>query len=476
MPQRTALSVFCIKLVFLKCILFSGSLVTFSQQVPCSHTLDSVKIYLEKNYAGFADKVNAQTQKAYQAHTKLSYQYAKQAKSAADYYFVIHHWLTFFKDHHLRINPSADPTHTEKVQLDDKQVQQLYQTGADSVEGIYHTRDSVYKVAVIKSKKGLRSYAGIILSSKTHMWKSGQVKFELIETGTNQYTGVWYNRMHYLYLAPIQFNPQNGLGDEGWYKHGSPMKTETVTTTRFDEENRVNTFFKTLNDSTCYLRIKSFDGSYDRDIDSVIKANVKTLQSTPKLIIDLRGNGGGSDHCMSYLQPILYTNPVKNIGVDLLATPENTVAWEFLINQYRDKLPKAYLEDALKKIHQGDGKARATVNFASDYTGTLPAVWANPAKVAIVIDGRCGSTTEEFLLYARQSKKTKMVGEHSLGVLDYSNVVPRDFSCPPFTLRYPTSRSRRIDVGLGIDNKGIQPDIPLNLSNGNWLEELMKMW
>jgi hypothetical protein len=474
--QRTTLFFLLIKLVFLNFIFLSCALVTFSQQAPCSHSLDSVKSYVEKNYAGFTDKVNAQTQKIYQEHTKLSYQYAKRAKSTADQYFVIHHWLTFFKDHHLYINPSDNTTPIEKVQLDDKQVQQLYDAGADSVEGIYYTSDSVYKVAVVKNKKGLRSYAGIILSSKTLMWKAGQVKFELIETGTDQYTGIWYNRMHDLYLAPIQFNPQNGLGDEGWYKHGTVQKTETATRTRFYEENQVNAFFKTLNDSTCYLRIKSFNGSYARGIDSVIKTNLKSIQSISKLIIDLRGNGGGSDLCMSYLQPILYTNPVQNIGVDLLTTPDNTAAWELIISQYRDKLPKTYLDTLLKKIHQYDGKARASVNFAADYTGTLPAVWANPAKIAIEIDGKCASATEEFLLFARQSTKTKMVGEHSSGVLDYSNVVLREFSCPPFTLHYPTTRSRRIDAGLGIDNKGIQPDIPIDLSNNNWLDELLKQW
>lgn len=469
MTQRTTLFLI---FIFLLC-----SLVTFSQQAIYSHALDSVKAYIEKNYAGFADKVNAQTQNAYQAHTSLSYQYANRAQSAADYYFVIHHWLTFFKDQHLYINPPADTTHTEIIHLDKKQIQQLYHTSAASVAGIYYTPDAGYKVAVIKSKKGLRSYAGVILSAaQAPMWKAGQVKFELIETGANQYMGIWYNRNHGLYFAPIQFNPKSGLSNEGWYKQGAVIKREAAATSRFDEEDRVNAFFKTLNDSTCYLRIKSFNGSYARNIDSVIKANLKSIQSIPKLIIDVRGNGGGSDHCMSFLQPILYTNPVKNIGVDLLSTPENTAAWEFLINQYQNKLPKNRLDEALKKIHQNDGKADAIVNFESDYTGTLPTVWANPAKVAIVIDGFCASATEEFLLFARQSKKTKIAGEHSLGVLDYSNVVPMDFSDPPFTLHYPTTRSRRIDAGLGIDNIGIQPDIPLNLSKDNWLEELLRKW
>jgi hypothetical protein len=477
MPQPIALYHFCRKLVFVKCILLSCSLVTYSQQTSCSHAFDSVKAYIEKNYVGFADKVNAQTQNAYQAHTKLMYQYAKRAQSASDYYFVIHQFLTFFKDHHLYITPPVDTSHIERIRLDDKQVQKLYHTNAANIEGIYYLRDSVYKVAVIKSKKGLRSYAGVIISSQTSMWKAGQVKFELIETGANQYTGVWYNRAHALYLAPIQFNPKKGLSDEGWYKHGAVIKTETIITTApFDEENRLNTFFKMLNDSTGYLRIKSFDGSYAREIDSVVKTNEKTIQSTPRLIIDLRWNGGGSDHCMSFLKPVIYTNPVKNIGNDLLTTPDNTAAWEFLINQYRNKLPNEYLDNALKKIHQGDGQEKATVNFESDHTETLPAVWPNPAKVAIVINGGCGSSTEEFLLIARQSKKVKMVGEHSIGSLDYSNVVPRDFSCPPFTLHYPTTRSRRIDAGLGIDNKGIQPDLPLILDNDNWLEALERKW
>jgi hypothetical protein len=159
----------------------------FSQQ---ANTLDSVKAYLERNYVGFADKVNAQTQKAYQAHVKQSYEYAKKAISPADHYVAINHYLTFFKDQHLYISPPADTTHIEKINLDDKRIQQLYHTGKNNIEGIYYTGDSLYKVALIKSKKGLRSYAGIILTSKASTWKKGQVKFELIEKGFNQYLGI----------------------------------------------------------------------------------------------------------------------------------------------------------------------------------------------------------------------------------------------------------------------------------------------
>jgi hypothetical protein len=475
MHPLTTLSVFRRKLVFLVYILLSGAPGVFSQPINYSNTLDSVKVYLEKNYAGFTDKVNAQTQNDYEAHARLSYQYAKQAQTATDGYFAIHHFLTFFKDQHLYISPNANTRATEKILLDDKQIQRLYHSTATSIEGIYYSSDSAYKVALVKNKKGLRTYAGVILTAKPSSWKKGQVKFELIETEPDQYMGIWYNRSHSLSLTPIHFNPQNGLGDEGWYKYGASLNTEPAPTPLFTEETQVNAFFKILNDSTGYLRIKSFNASENRHIDSVINANAKSIQSMPKLVIDLRGNGGGSDRSMSLLMPVLYTNPVKNIGVDLLSTPDNTTAWDLLIDGYRNKLSKDQLDNLSKRIHQQDGNERTTINFRSDYTGTLPAVWAYPAKVAIVIDSNCASATEEFLLFARQSQKTIMAGEHSMGVLDYSNVVPKGFSHPPFTLHYPTTRSRRIDAGLGIDNIGIQPDLSLDL-NGNWLDELLKNW
>jgi hypothetical protein len=355
----------------------------FSQQVTNAHTLDSVKAYLERNYAGFADKVNPQTKQAYLAHTKQSDEYAGKASSDAEYYLAVHHYLTFFKDQHLYINTPADTADIEKIQPDYDKVTQLYNTGKNSIEGIYYTGDSIYKVALIKSKKGLRTYAGIILTSKAATWKQGQVKFELIETGVNQYMGIWYNRAHYLSFNPVRFNPRNGLGDQGWYKHNSLPDSEEDAVTIFTEESKTNTFFKLLNDSTCYLRIKTFNATNARNIDSVINANKTSLQSKPKLIIDLRGNGGGSDRSMSYLKPILYTAPVKNIGVDMLSTPENIAAWDTLIDQYRKDLPKDYLDNISKKIHGYDGIERGMVNFAADNTDTLPEVWPYPAKIAI---------------------------------------------------------------------------------------------
>jgi hypothetical protein len=431
--------------------------------------LDSVKKYFGRNYAGYADKVTPATQTAYQEHNRQAYTFAKRARSGADCYFVIDYWLDFFKDHHvyLKIPP---PDTIETIKLGEQWLKQAADTNA--IEGIYYTADSVYKIGVIKSKKGMRSYVGVILDSRASTWKPGQVKFELFDANNNRFKGIWYLRNHSAYISTIQGDLQKGLASEGWFKNGVRVQQEPDKPL-FEEELHLNTFYKKLNDSTGYLRIRTFDLFEAKHIDSVIRANLASIQTTATLVIDLRSNSGGGDHSMSFLRPVIYTNPVKNIGVDLLLTPDNIAAWEKAIDKYRAEIPKTELDRMMQLLDIGRGKPRTAVNFASDYTDTLPTIWPMPVKVAIVIDHGCGSTTEEFLLLAKQSKKVVMAGEASKGVLDYSNVVEKDFFNPDLELHYPTTRSRRIDVGLGIDNVGIQPDIPLDLSTNNWLNELL---
>lgn len=60
------------------------------------------------------------------------------------------------------------------------------------------------------------------------------------------------------------------------------------------------------------------------------------------------------------------------------------------------------------------------------------------------------------------------MGENSAGVLDYANVRDISFSCMPYALHYATSRSRRVDMGMGIDNVGIKPDYILTPAQ-NWV-------
>lgn len=80
-----------------------------------------------------------------------------------------------------------------------------------------------------------------------------------------------------------------------------------------------------------------------------------------------------------------------------------------------------------------------------------------PKNVGIIINKNCGSTTEQFLLAAKQSKKVKLFGNTTAGVLDISNLNSVKSPCNEFELWYGTSKSLRIP-NMAIDDKGVQPD------------------
>ena len=80
-----------------------------------------------------------------------------------------------------------------------------------------------------------------------------------------------------------------------------------------------------------------------------------------------------------------------------------------------------------------------------------------PKNIAIIINEKNGSTTEQFLLTAKQSNKVKLFGVTTYGALDISNV--NDINSPfgDIKLFYGMSKSFRIPA-FAIDDIGLQPD------------------
>ena len=101
------------------------------------------------------------------------------------------------------------------------------------------------------------------------------------------------------------------------------------------------------------------------------------------------------------------------------------------------------------------------------YEIALSRTTANPRSIVALIDNSCASSTEQLLLVMKQSKKVTLMGANTAGVLDYSEVIQKDFPFLQLSLRYPSKRSNRLPA-RPVDNIGIAPDVPLT-SNQDWI-------
>ncbi|TWI94575.1 peptidase S41-like protein [Mucilaginibacter frigoritolerans] len=257
-------------------------------------------------------------------------------------------------------------------------------------------------------------------------------------------------------------------------KSVGPSKNK-INNIHLDSEPYVQEYDST----TVYLRIATFESQYKKTIDSVIHANSELIYTRKNLIIDIRDNGGGDDASFDEILPIVYTNPIRDVSVARLSTPHNNKIWEDYMSQNSvSASDKAVYAGYLKKLNANLG--RFVMLHDSVRTFRYQKVTQFPQNVAIMINGNNGSTAEQFLLAARQSKKVKLFGTTTMGELDISNMYYITSPDGKYTLWYCTSKSLRIPEN-SIDNKGISPDFYLDKSipKNQWLPYvagIMRYW
>jgi len=222
-------------------------------------------------------------------------------------------------------------------------------------------------------------------------------------------------------------------------------------------------FLEELNTTTLYLRIPSFDMDKKQAIDKVIADNKEKILKTENLIIDLRNNGGGSDGSFSNLLPILYTNPIRTVTEEFLSTKQNNQRFLDYLTEYKiDEGTQRWIRKICDKLQNKVGEF---VNPWEEPVSVkhFDTVFEYPQNVGIIINEVCASTTEQFLLAAKQSKKVKLFGVTTRGALDTGNQLDIVSPCKEFRLMYSHSRSLRIPDFM-IDNIGLQPDYYLDKS------------
>ena len=225
-----------------------------------------------------------------------------------------------------------------------------------------------------------------------------------------------------------------------------------------------------VDDQTLLLSLPNFYQENKDRIDGMLRFHKEKILKTPFLILDLRSNGGGSDRSWEGLIPFIYTNPIQEIGNDIWASKEMIKRYEHNFMFFKKfNAPQELINEQLELIDRMKKNQGKFVVRARDGFTKRSSVTENPKKIIVLMNEYCGSSCEQFLLAARQSKKVILMGQPSSGCLDYSNVFETKCPSPAFQFYYATTRSRRLP-SYSVDKEGIKPTIYLQYDQ-DWIKE-----
>lgn len=448
---------------------------TYSQSCDCETNYNWLKKTIEENDAGFQSVILEKGVDFYNFHNNS---FAGKIKAETDLMKcseLLKSWLKFFRKEHLYLFPVIENKQTDfpKHEINIENFKKDLKTKEyDFIDGIWETGS--YEVVILKENQQM---LGVVLNTTNPNWEKGQIKFILDENlnkgtfflGDNAHSPKNIEKIEYLTKGIL-------ILDNFYLKRKYPEYNFSEEETSFlADMTTTEPIFKQIGQNTNYLRIPSF--AYDKkdEIKELIRKHFDDLTNTENLIIDLRGNGGGSDESFFPLISLIYTNPVVSMGIERLSSEINNKSFkEELDFTQMSKDDADWYKEKLSELENNIGKFIDTegVKFRTNMRDT---VYEKPANVSVIIDKYCASSTEEFLLMARQSKKVKLFGHPTSGALDVSNLNEIISPTNDFRLYYGMTKSIR--ENYKIDDTGIQPDFYLHkyIYKHQWVEYVSKL-
>lgn len=456
------------KLIGFLALLLSQTL--YAQQPSCNcETIVTKLIYkVETEYPGFSAKTTDQAN--YKEYVKNIKDISKTADEKACQQ-LLKKYTDYFKDPHMLVmaNGAAIVTEStetgEKIAIEIKEFEQQLAKTKDPIEGIWTTDG--YKIGI--KKTDANQYIGFIIEAQSTAWKPNDIKFKLFANGDFEYAlrdrslkkGKFISPdENILYLnevavALIKQIPKPAL---------SPAQLEEKL------NSTVGFHFKKLSSKTSILKLPSFEYHNLKKIDQLIEENKDLLENSQNLIIDLRGNPGGTTDAYQKLLPYISGKTIRHTSAEFLATQtyiDNLEAYKKTLDKNvstegTDKTIKKLKENLGKFVRMGDASGPV-------YIEEVTIAKKSPKNIIILVNKLTGSSAEYLLFVAKQSKKVKLMGTPSYGALDYGNAFAVDFGCENYKVFMPTYRALRLP-DYPIDNIGIQPDVYIDSSVKDWVK------
>ena len=410
----------------------------------CRDAFDELVAKVEANYVGYHIDVRANHDAEYRRHTEALRARARRT-SPEKCIFVLQDFLRFCRDGHLFVGNRPRLTAEELAHLSntaerigrgEDDIRRYLDTNAtrlDPVEGFWYAKDG-YRVGIVRDKKpGLRDFVAVMLSDGVAGWKPGQVKAEFRRLRDGSYDVVFNAEDHSRRYPHVYHRGQRGGAAirRGLLLHMPPITWGKAYPLSSDEQGLLDPVdprrptIRALSESTVVVSVPSHSPEYATLLNSLVEKYRDRILRAENLVIDIRGDEGGSSWMTRALMPFLVT-PTKRpsrYGRDahsvVLSSPDNIKYFEQMQSQgwIPAKLVERMRANPGKVIRFADADAAGAAPTASPADTQTPL----PRNVAILIDGAVVSAGEAFVLNAMKNEKVTLFGENSGGVIDYQS-------------------------------------------------------
>lgn len=457
-----------------------------AQDCTCLVNLEAMAGKIEANYAGFPAALKNKGQLAYDNALNIARQRAQKARSKRDCFESLQPYVRFFGDAHLGLNylNISAKEYEQKVMPVDlvRSLKYFKNVAVQSIEGLWKNASNHRTLLIEYDPTQKGRYLGLLVTEDS-LYKKGQV-FYTFTGGAGKYVVHSIDHFSSNVLKAKQRGNLLYIDNTLWIRQ-APFKINGKEAKELQMHARVKNhlYFDQPAEGVAYLKVTSFANN-ESQIDSFVQSHAATIQQSELLIIDLRGNGGGSTGWFS-LMPFLHTQTfVQGVTETRISTDNKKQLEQYLQSTATMEVPegmekyftKAFLENKLRELkqletYQGDFFPVEGVNIPFD------TVYPQPKAVALLVDEGTGSSAEYFMHLSKQSNKTKTLGRPTMGIMDYlgqSNPTP--LPCPDLYLVIPTERSSWTATAP-TNGTGMVPDILLDsIDELDWIDATIKIW
>lgn len=212
-----------------------------------------------------------------------------------------------------------------------------------------------------------------------------------------------------------------------------------------------------------YIYLKFTDFIDHLKISNLIDKHKNLLLNAKQIIIDVRGNRGGSD--LAYLKLLPYlTSESITITDDTPYYHRFTKAYcddrIHIISELIKQMPDSDDLDEYKSILNlyKDNYDKGLVNINDNpEPDTIEGIQEKCPDVKVLADFECGSSGDNFVKFAHEFKNIEIIGRPTKGMNDYSNVMFVDIN-GKYKLSVPHSKDGNVDLGKSMGKTGIPVD------------------